>query len=142
MTNPLVEEIAGQCLMSRARRLSRIVTTIYEEELRPFGLKPSQFNLLVLIARAGPIRRIDIGRRADLDPSTLSRNLGPLLNEGWIKEVVGGDDGRGNPVAITDKGLRLIASTADAWRRAQRRTKKSLGEASIDLLLDVGRTPA
>jgi DNA-binding MarR family transcriptional regulator len=141
-TKRLIDEISGQCLLGRVRRLSRVVTSIYEEELRAFGLKPSQFNLLVLIARAGPVRRIDIGRLADLDPSTLTRNLAPLLSEGWIAEVIEGEDGRGNPLAITDKGLSLIASTGGAWRRAQRRAHKTLGDDGAGLLLDLFRKPA
>jgi DNA-binding MarR family transcriptional regulator len=141
-TKQLIDEISGECLLGRVRRLSRVVTSIYEEELRSFGLKPSQFNLLVLIARSGVIRRIDIGRRADLDPSTLTRNLAPLLNEGWIAEVVEGEDGRGNPLTITDKGLSLITSTRAAWRRAQRRARKTLGEGGAGLLLELFGKPA
>jgi DNA-binding MarR family transcriptional regulator len=136
-TTQLIDDIAGQCLLGRVRRLSRILTSIYEEALRGFGLKPTQLTLLVLIARAGPIRRIDIGRRVDLDPSTLTRNLAPLLNEGWIAEVVEGDDGRGNPLTITDKGLSLIASTGAAWRRAQRRAHSTLGEDGASVLLEM-----
>src|SRR5262245_52276634 len=99
----IVDEVVDGCLMARARRLARIVTAVYEDELRDFDIKPSQLNLLVAVAKSGPIRRIDLGRATDLDPSTLTRNLAVMLANGWVREASEGEDGRGNPVVITPK---------------------------------------
>ena len=73
---------------------------IYDHELRPFGLKATQLNLLVAVAKVGPVRRIDIGKRLHLDPSTLTRNLKIMLTNGWIKEIMDGEDGRGLPYKL------------------------------------------
>ena len=59
----IIDRIAHECLLMRVRKLDRVLTSIYDAELRPFGLKASQTNVLVLIAKAGPIRRIEIGKR-------------------------------------------------------------------------------
>src|SRR5678809_965873 len=75
----IIDQIAHECLLMRVRKLDRVLTGIYDAELRPFGLKASQTNLLVLVAKAGPIRRIEIGKRLHLDPSTLTRNLKIML---------------------------------------------------------------
>ena len=48
-----VDMIAEQCIASRLRVLNRFVTNIYDEALRPLGLKISQLNLLVAIAKMG-----------------------------------------------------------------------------------------
>jgi DNA-binding MarR family transcriptional regulator len=134
-----------RCLMSSARRLSRVLTAIYDEELRPLGLKPGQLAMLLVIAKAGPIRRIDIGRITDLDPSTLTRNLSLLLEDDWIDEVTNSNDGRGNPVRITAKGRAIIRTAAAPWKRAQRRACKILGferaEALITLFGPTAETP-
>lgn len=145
MTNPvtnkrmsrgedIIDQIARECLLMRVRKLDRVLTGIYDAELRPFGLKATQTNLLVLVAKAGPIRRIEIGKRLRLDPSTLTRNLKIMLTNGWIKEIADGEDGRGLPVQITAQGRDLLNQIGPAWRKAQTRTEKFLGEDGATLL--------
>lgn len=132
--NGIIDQIACECLLMRVRKLDRVLTGIYDAELRPFGLKASQTNLLVLIAKAGPVRRIEIGKRLRLDPSTLTRNLKIMLTNGWIKEIADGEDGRGLPVQITTQGRDLLNQIGPAWRKAQTRTEKFLGEDGATLL--------
>jgi DNA-binding MarR family transcriptional regulator len=130
----LIDQIACECLLSRARQLDRVLTGIYDAELRPFGLKASQLNLLVLVAKAGPIRRIEIGNRLHIDPSTLTRNLKIMLTNGWIQEIEDGEDGRGLPVQITVQGRDLLNQIGPSWRKAQTRTEKFLGDDGATLL--------
>jgi DNA-binding MarR family transcriptional regulator len=131
----IVDEMHDRCLMSSARRLSRVLTAIYDEELRPLGLRPGQLVMLIVIAKAGLVRRIDIGRITDLDPSTLTRNLSLLLDDGWIEEVADSSDGRGNPVRITAKGRAIIRKAAAPWKKAQRRACKLLGQERAEALI-------
>lgn len=126
-TANIIDDMACNCLLAASRRLSRVITSLYEEEFRPHHVKASQFNLLVVVAKAGPVRRIDVGKYADIDPSTLTRNLAVMITNGWIEEVIEGDDGRGNPLQITQKGRRLIEAIGPGWRRAQQRARKLLG---------------
>lgn len=130
----IVDQIACECLLVRTRKLDRVLTRIYDAELRPFGLKASQLSLLVLVAKAGPIRRIDIGKCLHLDPSTLTRNLKIMLINGWIQEIEDGEDGRGLPVQITAQGRDLLNQVGPSWRKAQTRTEKFLGEDGATLL--------
>lgn len=133
----VVDEIANACLMSCTRRLSRVLTAIYDEELRPLGLRPGQLSLLVLIAKAGVIKRTDIGRISDLDPSTLTRNLALLFEDGWIEEVTNGRDRRGNPVRLTSEGHAVVGKAAAPWKKAQQRTRKLLGKYRADALISL-----
>jgi DNA-binding MarR family transcriptional regulator len=132
--NTIIDQIAHECLLMRVRKLDRVLTSIYDAELRPFGLKASQTNLLVLVAKAGPIRRIEIGKRLHLDPSTLTRNLKIMLTNGWIQEIADGEDGRGLPVQITVQGGDLLNQIGPSWRKAQTRTEKFLGDEGATLL--------
>ena len=129
-----IDKIACECLLVRVRKLDRVLTRIYDAELRPFGLKASQLSLLVLVAKAGPIRRIEIGKILHLDPSTLTRNLKIMLSNGWIQEIADGEDGRGLPVQITAQGRELLNEIGPAWRKAQTRTEKFLGDDGAILL--------
>ena len=140
--NSLIDQIAGECLLMRVRKLDRVLTGIYDAELRPFGLKASQTNLLVLIAKAGPVRRIEIGKRMSLDPSTLTRNLKVMLTNGWIKEIDDGEDGRGLPVQITAQGRDLLNQIGPAWRKAQARTETFLGREGATLMRNLAANSA
>ena len=137
----VIDEISCSCLLSASRRLGRVVTSIFEDELRPFHIKASQFGLLVVVAKAGPVRRTDIGRYTDLDPSTVTRNLAVMASNGWIEEVIEGDDGRGDPVRITAKGRHLIDSVTPGWKKAQQRARKFLGEERAGSLISLFQTP-
>jgi DNA-binding MarR family transcriptional regulator len=130
----VIDQIGCECLFSRARILNRVLTSIYDDELRGFGLKATQLNLLVVVARIGPVRRIDIGKRLHLDPSTLTRNLKIMLTNGWIEEIRDGEDGRGSPLLVTVKGRDLLHQIVPSWRKAQARTHRLIGENGATLL--------
>lgn len=116
---------------------NRILAAIYDEELRPFGLKSSQLGLLVAVTKAGPVRRIDLGRHLSLDPSTLTRNLQVMLKHGWIKEVPDGEDQRGAPLQATARGRKLLERIAPAWQRAQLKAKDRVGETGVNLVFSM-----
>jgi DNA-binding MarR family transcriptional regulator len=116
---------------------NRVLAAVYDEELRPFGLKSSQLSLLVAVTKAGPVRRIELGRLLSLDPSTLTRNLAVMLKHGWIEEVPDDGDQGGAPLTTTAMGRKLLERIAPAWRRAQARAKKMLGSSGVNLIFSV-----
>jgi DNA-binding MarR family transcriptional regulator len=130
-----ISDIASDCLMGRARLITRVITSLYDEKLRPFAIKATQLNLLVVIAQAGPIRRIDIGDLIQLDPSTLTRNLQVMLTNGWVEDVQGAGDARGLPLNVTAKGKELLQRVAPAWQLAQQEARKLLGDDGAALLM-------
>jgi DNA-binding MarR family transcriptional regulator len=135
----VADEIARDCVMTRWRMTSRVLSAIYDEELRPFGLKSSQLSLLVAVTKAGPVRRIELARVLSLDPSTLTRNLAVMLKHGWIEEVPDDGDQRGAPLQTTAMGRNLLERLESAWRRAQARAKKMLGRDAVDLIFSAPR---
>ena len=139
----IVEQISSECLLGHWRKASRVLTGLYETEMRSFGLKSSQLSLLVAVAKAGPVRRVDLGKRLHLDPSTLTRNLRVMLKQGWVEEIPDEHDARSAPLKVTDNGRKLLASIAPAWKRAQARAKQLLGNdgAAFVLGLKGGEPP-
>ena len=134
--NPsIVDQISSECLLGHWRKVNRVLSGIYEAEMREWGLKSSQLNLLVAVAKAGPVRRTDLGRRLHLDPSTLTRNLKVMLKQGWIDEKPDEEDQRSARLKITAKGRRLLDSIGPAWKRAQARARQMLGSEGAALVL-------
>jgi len=133
----IVDQISGECLLGHWRRVNRVLSGIYEAEMRDWGLKSSQLNLLVAVGKAGPVRRIDLGKRLHLDPSTLTRNLKIMLKQGWIEETPDEKDQRSTRLKITPKGRKLLDSIAPAWKRAQARARQMLGSEGAALVLSL-----
>ena len=80
------------CTCSRLRRAGRGVTQLYDQALEPAGLTIGQFGLLAHLATiaAGEGGGIAIGTLAHargMDPTTLTRNLKPLVAKGWIEDA-------------------------------------------------------
>lgn len=95
MTKPAttVETIATSCIAGRLRLLNRVVTNLYDDALRPFGLKLSQGNVLAVTAKLGVARPAQVCDLLELDTSTLSRTVDRMVGNGWL-EILPDDDGR------------------------------------------------
>lgn len=135
----LVGEVTQGCLLTRTRRISRVITGIYDDALRPYGVNSPQFSLLVLIAKLNGASRAEIGRANHQERSTLTRNLALLIDEGWIEEVVP-KGGRSRPILITGAGQELLASAGGAWRAAQITATRLLGAEGVGAVLSVANS--
>ena len=118
-TTSSIDTIARTCIAVRLRLLNRVVTNLYDDALRPLGLKVSQLNILIVTAKLGLARPAQVCDILQLDASTLSRNVKPLQAHGWL-EVVPEEDARAQPFRLTPQGKRLIEKAVPAlccWRR-------------------------
>ena len=131
--NSCIDTISKTCIAVRLRLLNRVVTNLYDEALRPLGLKVSQLNLLIVTAKLGLARPARVCEILHLDTSTLSRNVERMKAHGWL-EVVPGEDARTQPFRLTPQGRRLIEKAAPAWEVAQRQAAELLGDEGIALL--------
>ena len=95
-----IDTIAKTCIAVRLRSLNRVVTNLYDDALRPLGLKISQMNILVVAAKLGVARPTQVCDLLQLDVSTLSRNLERMRAQGWL-EVVPGEDARTQSFRLT-----------------------------------------
>jgi DNA-binding MarR family transcriptional regulator len=128
-----IDAIARNCIAVRLRLLNRVVTNLYDDALRPLGLKVSQLNVLVVTAKLGLAQPAQVCDILQLDTSTLSRNVERMRAKGWL-EVVPGEDARTQPFRLTTQGKRLIEKAVPAWEQAQRQAQELLGEGGVALL--------
>ncbi len=122
-----VETIASECLAVRIRLLNRTVTNIFDDALRPLGVKVSQLNVLMVVAKLGPISPGHVARRLNMEKSTLSRNVDRMRAHHWLK-VSEGDSGRKQILEIGPAGRRLIDKSLPFWKKAQAQTEALLGQ--------------
>jgi DNA-binding MarR family transcriptional regulator len=128
-----IDVIIRDCIAVRLRLLNRVVTNVYDDALRPLGLKVSQLNILVAVAKLGLARPAVVCEILQLDTSTLSRNVERMRDKGWL-EVVAEHDARLQPLRITAQGKKLLQQAVPAWEEAQQRAQELLGEKAVNLL--------
>lgn len=128
-----VDAVARDCIAVRTRLLNRVITNLYDEALRPLGLKVSQMNTLVVTAKLGVARPAEVCRILKLDTSTLSRNVERMRARGWL-DLVPAEDARSHPFRVTSRGRKLLARAIPAWQKAQAKAAKLLGEDGVALV--------
>jgi DNA-binding MarR family transcriptional regulator len=133
----VIADIGSTCVLMRTRLISRVITGIYDEKLRPFGIGSAQFALLVVIYQTEPATRAEIGRILHLDRSTLTRNLKVILSEGWAEECQYGADGRCRPIVLTKAGKDLLRKAEPAWQAAQSQAKGLFGKDGVTAVMDI-----
>lgn len=135
----IAETTAATCLATRVRQLSRIITRMYDDAMRPLGITASQYTLLAQLASRDGITAVEIGHELDIEKSTLSRNLKRLLALGLIiMDPPAGRRGRG--LHLTAKGQITLKDAYPVWQGAQARAVAVMGVDTRGKLDDLLRT--
>jgi DNA-binding MarR family transcriptional regulator len=113
------------CTGARLRRLTRRVTAFYEHHMRGSGLKLSQYSLLMQLSEV-PQSLTLLADRMEIDRTTLTRSLQPLLDQGWVAES-SGPDARQRLFVRTASGTRARSAARKYWRQAQLALEQHLG---------------
>jgi DNA-binding MarR family transcriptional regulator len=126
------------CSCLRLRRVARDATRLYDGYLKPTGLGANQLILLVALHGAGRsgsgVTAGTLAERVGADPTTLSRNLQPLIKRGLIAMRPDPKDVRSRLLRITTKGDAKLREAGPHWRKAQARVKAAVGETRLQAL--------
>ena len=114
------------CTYLKLRQLVRVVGAVYDTELAKAGLKTTQYSLLSAIVRLGPLRAVALAHTLHMSTSTLSRNLRPLIDAGWVEQA-SGPDARSWFIQATDAGQAKRTEAQKRWRVAQESINQTLG---------------
>lgn len=128
--------MTADCLCFRARRVSRAITRMYDDALRPLGIQATQLTLLNAVAMHGE-HGATMARLADIlamDGTTLSRALKPLETAGLLRMLRLERDRRVRLALLTEAGARCVDSALPLWTQAHARVVAALGDqAALDL---------
>lgn len=111
----------------------RRIAQHYDAELAQAGLKTTQYSMLSYVEKLGPIRPVDLAASIKMDTSTLTRNLKPLVEAGWVV-MSPGADARSRLVRLTEAGRIKRSEASRHWRKAQDRLNELLGQESVAAL--------
>ena len=123
------------CACQNLRRATRIVTQIYDQELAKAGIEITQFGLLTALDLMGEANQKSLSAGFAMDSTTLTRTLGLLLKQGWVR-VRRGKDRRERRFSLTETGKRQLAEAQPYWESAEKRLRRKLGDAGWKSMKD------
>lgn len=121
------KKIALPCMCASIRRASRVLTQIYDEAMRPLGLRSTQFSILQALSQTGSILQGDLAEVLALDNTAMTRAVQLLRKREWVK-VVKGKDRRERWLSLSKSGEAELARMRPAWEAVQREVHSKLGE--------------
>jgi DNA-binding MarR family transcriptional regulator len=124
------------CMCSSFRRTSRALTQLYEDAMRPLGLRATQFTILLVLSRTGEVSQGQLGGMLAMDSTTLTRTLGIMSRHGWIAERPGRDR-RERLLSLSSGGEAQLRRALPAWEKVQARLRNQLGERPWKNLLQL-----
>jgi DNA-binding MarR family transcriptional regulator len=116
------------CACQNLRRLTRMVTRIYDQEMRGAGIEVGQFGLLTALGILGEANQKKLSAGFAMDSTTLTRTLVLMRKEGWVVATPG-KDRRERIFRLTEAGKRQLAAAQPYWEAAERRFREVLGAA-------------
>lgn len=129
------DEMLTLCTALNLRKASRVVTKLFDNVLRPIGLRSTQLPILVTLRLLGPTAMRQLSEELVMSPTTLTRNLRPLLKRGMV-QVLAGEDKRTREISLAEPGRKLLEEAVPLWEEAQGITVESLGQARWRSLID------
>jgi DNA-binding MarR family transcriptional regulator len=128
--------LALPCMCGTLRRTSRALTQLYEQALRPLGLRSSQFTILQVLWRVGEMSQSSLGEILAMDSTTLTRTLAIMRRRGWIAERRG-QDRRERILRLAKSGEKQLNRALPLWEKTQARLRHQLGEQAWDNLFQL-----
>jgi DNA-binding MarR family transcriptional regulator len=118
-----------QCICTTLRQATRNVTQLYDDALRPSGLRTTQLNTLNAIGEEGEATVTKLTELLLIDQTTLTRNLAVLERDGLIKQVQK-PDGRLKSVRLTKKGEQALQAALPLWAEIQEKVTKAISASA------------
>src|SRR5262245_9557881 len=119
-------ERLSPCVCNTLRMVTRAVTQLYDDALRPSGLRVTQFSVLATLAHLGEANLKELEDRLAVDQTTLTRSISLLERDGVIERVPH-PDRRIKALRPTAKGRRLLHVASPLWSLAQDAVLRELG---------------
>lgn len=112
------------CNCGAMRKAMRRMSSFYDAQLAPSGLRATQFAILATLNELGEVSINRMAEQMALDRTTAGKNLRPLEKAGLIKVAPSASDGRMRVITLTREGYNALKKAVPLWRAAQKSFEK------------------
>jgi DNA-binding MarR family transcriptional regulator len=134
MASGLADRFGFQLKMAQAAVWSDLVAA-----LQPFGLRPSQYSVLLILRAAPGSRQQEIGEALGIQRPNLAAMIDGLEKRGLIRREINPADRRSHALSLTDDGMALLTEADAAHAVHEDRLAAGMDAADTDALLPVLR---
>ena len=111
-----------------------MLTQLYEQALRPLGLRATQLTVRHVLSRSGEVPQGQLGEMLAMDSTSLTRTLGIMRRQGWVAERRG-DDRRERWLRLTKAGEEQLGCALPAREKVQSRLHGQIRDKAWNGLL-------
>jgi len=111
------DESAGYLI----NHLARIFAHALAREIKPLGLAPGQFMVLLVLWREDGLTQRDLVSRLDVEQATLANTLARMERDGLVRRAPHPSDGRAQVIRLTARARQLEAGATKAAEGINRR---------------------
>src|SRR5260370_9204098 len=115
------------CNFFAVRSAARHVSQFYDQFLAPIGLRTTQFSILAMLKRRGPLTINALANDMVMDRTTLGRNVLPLERDGLIRIEPIASDRRPKELHLTNTGEKLLQAALKACSQPQAQFDTNFG---------------
>ena len=124
-------DCSGKAIVCRILHCYSTFISTLEKSLKPFGITPNVFSVLVTIRRKGADAEVTVKKileEALVTSGAMSNLLNKLMDAGLItkRKGMGQEDERSTYVKLTAKGLALIDRAMEVQAASERRLTENL----------------
>jgi DNA-binding MarR family transcriptional regulator len=124
---PVATPTIADCNCFAIRSAARHVTQFYDQLLARTGLRSTQFSILAVLRRSGPLTIKGLAKAMVTDRTTLGRNILPLERDGLIRIAPVAMDRRAKELQLTKAGAKRLQEAVQEWSAAQSRFEDRFG---------------
>lgn len=122
------------CLALNLRRTARMVSAVYDDAVRPSGVRSTQFSILATLAVNPEVSIAQLADWIDADRTTVQRSIGIMERREWIR-VEKADAGNVRRLSLTTRGRKKLDEAYRLWEKVQNEMVDQMGEESSRRLL-------
>lgn len=112
----------SECISGKMMRLNRVIANVFRKHLKSFNITNSQVSLLFILIKAGGLTQKQLSGFAQLEKSSLNRNLKRLFDKNYITKT------NFPIIEITSKGKSFVNKIIPEWQKAMDEISELLEE--------------
>ncbi|MCB5275403.1 hypothetical protein BJG92_02951 [Arthrobacter sp. SO5] len=117
----------SDCYSTSIRSATRKITAMYDAALQPAGVNIAQLALLRRLSDTTALSVEELARAAELERSTVTRNVRVLEKQGLVQIGESEKDRRTVNILLTPRGVDTLRLSGPLWDAAQRRFEEQIG---------------
>ncbi|GAA2136268.1 MarR family winged helix-turn-helix transcriptional regulator [Glycomyces algeriensis] len=128
-------EVQAHPVIWALRRAEMALQSVKEQRLRPLGIAPSHYALLMTVHGAPGLTGAELARRLHVTPQAVASLVAKLAERGWLERRSHSRHQHVQELHLTDEGRKALEDADAEIAAMEQRITERLGAESADQLV-------